>query len=248
MPGSIIDNMPPRPDDIQRRQRDAERRAREQAAAKSGQAMQIGAGGITVTDGGSISIEGTGALHVGSGALDSAGSITAATDITAGGTVKGASLVSTGGAAVAGDVDAANVVASGQMQSNGSPFKSQPSYNYNPTTAYEALYIDGVTYEIGYVASTRASKKNLEPYPHELVQKLLTTEVHHGHYLRDADDSPKKTFLIVEDLAEAGFGPDIAVRDPETGAPRSINYAHLVPGLLAAIQHLQAQIDDLKSR
>ena len=79
--------MPPRPGDVARKVRDIERLAREQASAKSGQAMQIGAGGITVTDGGSITIQGTGALHVGSGALDSAGSITAATDVTAGGTV-----------------------------------------------------------------------------------------------------------------------------------------------------------------
>lgn len=273
MPGSIIANMPPRDDDPQRRARDAQRLAREQASAKSGQAMQIGAGGIDVTDGGSITIEGTGALHVGSGALDSAGSITAGTDITAGGTVQGADVVSTGGATVAGgmsvggaltaaSVNSGDVISSGQVQSNGSPFLSVPSHNYIVNKGnWVAGWIDEDG-SIGTSPSAGAVKTSLTPMDG---QEILNVVPYWGRYIWDAPDSPLKSFLIAEDVQAAGFGTDVAPvvtgtepqnvsADPasavmvQPGQAWTVNYSQLVPALLGALRTQAADIAELQSR
>lgn len=276
MPGSVIANMPPQDDDQQRRIRDAERQAREQASAKSGQAMQIGAGGITVTDGGSITIQGTGALHVGSGALDSAGSITAATDITAGGTVQGGDVVSTGSASVAGalsagSVSSGNVVSSGQVQSNGSPFLSQPSYNYLCTSSYKVAYLDGGTYQLGYVPSTVEVKTGLTPMTATDAAKFLQLTPYWGRYVWDDPAAPLKVFFLAEDVAAAGFGPDVVPRvelKPLTietangpvldasgnpivipvGGAVTINYGQMVVPLMAIARAQDAQIRALEAR
>lgn len=266
MTGSIINNMPPRPDDIQRRARDAERRAREQAAARSGQAMQIGQGGITVTDGGSITIQGTGALHVGSGALDSAGSITAATNITAGGTVQGASVVSTGGATVtgalsAGTVNSGNVVSSGQVQSNGSPFLSVPSHNYIVNKGnWVAGWIDSDG-QIGTSPSTAATKTDLAVMTGTEIDGL---HAYWGRYVWDDPTSPLKVFVLAEDVQAAGFGPDVAPvvegqpqnvsANPaapimvQPGSAWTVNYSQLVVPLLAAVKAQAARITALDTR
>ena len=266
MTGSIINNMPPRPDDIQRRARDAERRAREQAAARSGQAMQIGAGGITVTDGGSITIEGSGALNVGSGALNSAGSISAATDITAGGTVQGADLVSTGGASVtgaltAGTVSSGNVTSSGQVQSNGAPFLSVPSHNYVVNKGnWVAGWIDSDG-TIGTSPSSATVKVDLTAMDGTELDKVTA---YWGRYAWDAPDAPLKVFVLAEDVQAAGFGPDVAPlvegepqdisADPtnpvmvQPGNAWTVNYSQLVVPLIAACKAQSAQIAALEAR
>lgn len=275
MPGSVIANMPPQDDDQQRRIRDAERQAREQASAKSGQAMQIGAGGITVTDGGSITIQGTGALHVGSGALDSAGSITAATDITAGGTVQGADVVSTGAASVAGalsagSVSSGNVVSSGQVQSNGAPFVSLPSHNYNCTSGYVACWINGDG-TFGTSPSSELVKTGLTPMTGADAQRLLNLTPYWGRYLWDADTDPLRVFFLAEDVRAAGFGPDVApvAETPVTftgpdgnpvldasgspvtvpvGEAWTINYSQMVVPLIAAWHDGAQQMQAMQSQ
>jgi hypothetical protein len=112
-PGSIASQMPPQEDDIQRRLRDLERMMREFSSAKSGQAMGIGAGGITIDGGGSLTITGTGSLNVGSGALNSAGSIAAGTFITAGTTIAAGGNISGGGFSTSGGVSASGNVSAG---------------------------------------------------------------------------------------------------------------------------------------
>lgn len=258
--------MPPRPGDVARKVRDIERLAREQASAKSGQAMQIGAGGITVTDGGSITIQGTGALHVGSGALDSAGSITAATDITAGGTVQGADVVSTGAASVAGaltagSVSSGNVTSSGQVQSNGSPFLSLPSHNYIVNKGnWVAGWIDSDG-QIGTAPSSSTVKVDLTVMNGTEIDKLTA---YWGRYVWDAPDAPLKVFVLAEDVQAAGFGPDVAPvvegepqnisADPaqpvmvQPGNAWTVNYSQLVVPLLAAVKAQAAQITELQTR
>lgn len=96
-PGSPGFAMPPAEDGIVRQLKDLWRAVRENAAARSLESSQIGKGGLRVTDGGSITIEAPGQLIVASGVLNSAGSITAVTDISAGGKVIGnAGLTSLG--------------------------------------------------------------------------------------------------------------------------------------------------------
>jgi len=82
-PGSLAAQMPAGEDWVSRALKEIRDTIRENAAARSLEASSIGAGGLTVTSGGSITITGSGSLNVASGGLNSAGSISAATTITA---------------------------------------------------------------------------------------------------------------------------------------------------------------------
>jgi hypothetical protein len=95
-----------------------------------------GAGGVTVTGGGSLTITGTGTLNVASGGLNSAGSISAGTTITAGGTIQ-----STGGDvdglnvnATAGNVTATGLVSAGGSISAGTTLSAGGNLSVGGTT------------------------------------------------------------------------------------------------------------------
>jgi hypothetical protein len=101
-PGSITNSVPD-PDEAIRLQRDTQRNAQEQASARSLQQSQIGAGGLLISGGGSLTIQAPGTLNVAGGVLNSGGSIAAVTDITAGGTLTGAALHVTGNSQIDGN-------------------------------------------------------------------------------------------------------------------------------------------------
>lgn len=105
------------------------------------------------------------------------------------------------------------------------------------------LNVDG---RIGASASTRAVKRDLEPFPPELAEALLSVVPQLGRYVWDDPDSPLKVFLIAEDVKAAGFGPDVVPRDPE-GEPFTINYSQLVVPLLAIVRDQQARIEALEA-
>jgi hypothetical protein len=269
-PGNLAYGMPPAADDQVRKQRDLERQARENASARGLAASQIGSGGLLVTDGGSITIEGTGSLNVGAGALNSAGAISAGTTIAAGtdiaaggkvtatGEVKGGTVTSTGDVAAAGTVSGATMSATGNVSAGGqvysqAPLRSPGSHDYLVTTDYVAGWInsDGT---VGTSPSNRGSKKNLvrmdateTPMGVDAAVALMGLTPYWGHYLWDDDGSPLKVFLIAEDVSEAGFGPDVApVRDD--GQAYTVNYSQLVVPLLAAIQKLTKRVQELEAK
>jgi hypothetical protein len=264
MPGSIIANMPPQANDAARRQRDLERQAREQAAARTGQAMQIGAGGIDVTDGGSITIEGTGALHVGSGALDSAGSITAATDITAGGTVQGADVVSTGGASVAGALSAESAAVAGDISAanlrlgNLGTLYSSYAYNNPVTVSYLAAYINGPDGRLGATPSAARFKQDVTPKTYTAAEAARLSALVVNYRLIAAVKeygaaAPVEVGVVAESLISAGF-PEFVAFD-ENGNTLSVHYERLSLVVMAAFAEVYnatttqaAQIADLQAR
>ncbi|MFE4469559.1 hypothetical protein ACFRFH_12160 [Leifsonia sp. NPDC056824] len=257
-PGSIANQLPPQEDDLMRQLRDLVRQLREQASARTGQAMEIGAGGIVIDNGGSLTIEGGGSLNVGSGALNSGGSITAGTTISAGTTITaGTDLIADGNLSVAGNasvtgsvtaasVSSGDVASTGRVTSGGSPLTSLPSYGYTVTTSYRAAWINGDG-QFGYSPSTRAVKKDLEAFPDSLADAALALTPYLGRYTWDEETDPLKVFLIAEDVQAAGFGPDVVPTD-EAGAPEAINYSQFVVPLLALVKRQQSQIDALTQR
>lgn len=280
-PGNIANLIPPRADDQQRKARDLARTQREQASAKTGQAMQIGDGGILIDGTGGLTIAGTGQLNVGSGALNSSGSITAATTITAGGDVQGGGLISTGDASVTGALSTGsvstggvtatgNVISGGQVQSNGAPLLSQPSFNYLVVTNYKSAWIDGGSYQIGYSPSAEIVKTSLQQMTADDARKLLNLTPYWGHYVWDAPTDPLKVFFLAADVQTAGFGPDVApvvegeplvMQDangpimvngqPATvpvGEAYSVNYSQIVVPLVAAYHDGAAAIQALTDR
>lgn len=266
MPGSVVSQMPPQDDDPQRRQRDLERQAREQASARSGQAMQIGAGGIVVTGGGSITIEGTGALNVGSGALNSAGAITAATDITAGGdvtaggAVQGADLVSTGPASVAGALSAGSVSSGGAVSGSTGRFDgglfSIAAYStiISGTRVANWTQNDGT---IGTAPSSARFKTNITDADLATrAQAILGLAVKHYNYLAEIDkqqDDPAykvhlEVGMIAEDLHAAGLWEFVIYERDENGVallddngdviPFGIHYELFGMAVLGAAQYI----------
>lgn len=200
------------------------------------------AGQIHFTTGSSLTLDTGATLTIGS----FTGGAAALTGLTVNGdeTVTGNSNLTTvyaSSAQTTGDV-----YTGGRVTSAGSPFTSLPSYNYQVTTGYKAVWInsDG---QIGYSASTRAVKKDLEPFPAELADNLLNVTPYLGRYTWDDESTPLRVFLIAEDMQDAGFGPDVVPTDAD-GNPETVNYSQVVVPLLAAVKSLQAQVTVLQDR
>lgn len=102
------DQVPYGDDAIPRRIEDVERKLREGLSARSLESSQIGAGGLLINNGGSLTIDGTGTFNT-NGVITTAASLSAGTTITAGGAITGASVTATGA------VQGATVAASGAI-------------------------------------------------------------------------------------------------------------------------------------
>jgi hypothetical protein len=242
---------------LARRARDTQRQATEQASARAGERMQIGKGGILVDGGGSITIQGTGQFNT-NGAINTTGSISASTTVTAGTTISAGGTISGGAFSTGGGVSAGScslsgglsaggdVSSSGRVSSNGAPLTSLPSFNYQVTTGYKAAWInnDG---QVGFSPSTIRVKKDLEVFPDALIDSFMTLTPYLGRYTWDDENTPKKVFLVAEDVEGAGFGPDVVPVDAE-GNPETVNYSQVVVPLLAAVKRQQAWLVALEQR
>ena len=161
-----------------------------------------------------------------------------------------------------GDISPSNVTASGSVSAAGgvsaagqvyseAPLRSPGSRSYVVSTSYAGAWVnsDGT---IGISPSTRALKKNLLPMSErspadvDAVEALLGLTPYWGHYEWDDDGSPLKSFLIAEEVYEAGFGPDVA--PTVDGEPFTLNYSQLVPALIAALQAQKRRADEFESR
>jgi hypothetical protein len=171
-----------------------------------------------------------------------------------------------------GNIAPGNVVASGQVQSNGGPLKSLPSHNYTVSSGYVATWTDGDG-TIGTSPSTGTVKTSLTEMTADDARNLLSLTPYWGRYVWDDDESPLKVFFLAEDVRAAGFGPDVAptvVGEPLTlvnpdgspvldadgnqavvpvGEAWTVNYSQMVVPLIAAwhdgaqqMQALQATI------
>jgi hypothetical protein len=171
-----------------------------------------------------------------------------------------------------GNIAPANVTASGQVDSAGSPLKSQPSYGYMVTTGYKGLWIDGATYQVGYSPSTEAVKTDLTPMDADDAAQLLGITPYWGRYLWDDPSTPPKAFFLADEVRAAGFGPDVApvvegeplamvgadglpVLSAEgepvvipAGEAYTVNYSQIVVPLVAIARAQASAIADLTAR
>lgn len=177
-------------------------------------------------------------------------------------------IASPGGISPTTVTASSDVSSSGQVSSNGSPLKSQPSYNYSVVTSYKGAWIDGVTFQIGYSASSERVKTDLQPLEDSGIFDLTP---YWGRYVWDDPASAPKVFLLAREVQQAGFGPDVApvvegeplimrgtdgepirVDDQEVvipvGEAYTINYGQLVVPLIAAVQSQQHLIEQLTAR
>jgi hypothetical protein len=151
-----------------------------------------------------------------------------------------------GKVAKTGDTMSGDLSTSARLISS-SPVRSPGARSYVVATGYAGLWIesDGT---MGISPSTRVLKKNLTPMAEEspagidAVRALLELTPYWGHYVWDDSGEPLKSFLIAEDVHEAGFGPDVAPTG-EDGEPFTLNYSQLVPAIVAALQSVTARLD-----
>jgi len=180
--------------------------------------------------------------------------------------------------AAPGNISPGNVIAAGQVQSNGAPLKSLPSHNYTVSSGYVATWTDGDG-TIGTSPSTGTVKKDLAEMTADDARNLLSLTPYWGRYVWDDADSPLKVFFLAEDVRAAGFGPDVAptvVGEPlqlvnpdgtpvldadgnqavvPVGQAWTVNYSQMVVPLIAAwhdgaqqMAAMQAQIAELTAQ
>jgi hypothetical protein len=175
-------------------------------------------------------------------------------------------IASPGNVSSSGDISAA-----GRVSSNGAPVTSQPSHNFTVTTGYVACWINGDG-QFGTSPSSASAKVDLTAFTSDDAKRFLNTVIPYwGRYKWDDPDSPMKVFVTAEDVAAAGYGPDVAPvvegdqpinigtpDDPvlvEPGDAWTVNYSQLVIPLIATaraqqktIEAQQTQIDALSAR
>ena len=123
--------------------------------------------------------------------------------------------------------------------------EAQPILNNDLTSSYESVYISTLDNTLGYVSSSIATKKNVEPLQLS-VDSILAAEPVQFNYKSEEDGSPKHAGFIAEQLVDAGLGNYVSF--DADGSPRSINYEMFVSALQSVVRHQATQIADLNSR
>ena len=120
-------------------------------------------------------------------------------------------------------------------------------YSNTLSTSYRAVYVTSSTSPdtLGYVASSRKLKKNIEPLAYT-AEQILSIEPMQYHYNAEPDTNPKKAGFIAEDVHDAGLHAYISYG--EDGEPETINYEFYVSALQQVVRHQDAQIKDLLAR
>jgi hypothetical protein len=133
-----------------------QRQIDEDRSARSLAASSIGAGGLTVKNGGSITVEPGGNITLQNGNFNAA-NVTASNNVTAGGTVQGAAVNSTGNMTAAGTVTAnADVNAAGYLRGALGP-------TFNITTGRVTTWTRTSDGLVGTASSSRRFKTNIRP-------------------------------------------------------------------------------------
>jgi len=120
-------------------------------------------------------------------------------------------------------------------------------YGNSLTTSYRSVYVSSTdTYDkLGYVASSRDEKKNIEPLSYTAEQILSVPAVEY-HYNTEEDSAPKHPGMIAEDLHDAGLHGYVSY--DKQGKPASINYEFYVSALQQVVRHQAEQIASLSAR
>ncbi len=120
-------------------------------------------------------------------------------------------------------------------------------YGNSLTTSYRSMYVSSTdTYDkLGYVASSRDEKKNIEPLEYT-AEQVLSIEPMQYHYNEEEDTAPKHPGMIAEDLHDAGLHGFVSY--DKQGKPASINYEFYVSALQIVVREQAAQIAALSAR
>jgi len=245
------DQFPPGQDWIPRRFRELQRQIDENASARSLAASQIGEGGLLIDGGGSLTIAGTGSLNVGSGALNSAGSISAGTTISAGGNISGGGFSTAG--AIVGNTVSANGMSTGSFSASGSstmgPINCAYARGHTVLSGYANAYWDG-NGDAGVNVSSVIYKQDITPADlSEEVQGILRMALVRFRYItaveKYGDDAPVELGSLAEYVESIGLG-EYVFYDMD-GNVQGIAYERLTIPLIAVVQSLDARLKVLEA-
>ena len=130
---------------------------------------------------------------------------------------------------------------------NGSYVWANGVYGNTLSTAYRSVYVSSTgTYDqLGYVASSRRYKKDIEPLSYTAEQILSVAPVQY-RYNEEDETAPMHAGMIAEDMHDAGLHGFISY-DSE-GLPQTINYEFYVSALQQVVRDLQRQINELRDQ
>lgn len=215
-PGSIGFAAPPRPMELVRKQRDLARVVQEQGAARSLESSSIGAGGLTVKNGGSIVVEAGGNITLVSGAFVAA-------------TVQGTTSMTTP------QMNATNASVSGTVTAGGLTSLGVYALDVSTLPGGRSSVWVHVSGQIGFAPSTIAKKTDLGPVPFSAADVLAVAPyVFHYRAQLDIRDNPENPYydpnytpawdigMMAEHLIEHNLG--IFVLLNEDGSARTIHY------------------------
>jgi len=134
---------------------------------------------------------------------------------------------------------------SGSIEANGTI-----TYPGAATASGSTLVLVSTGRRIGYVSSSRTTKKNITPIQGSYIEKLLTLEPVEFDWKDQPEDMPyrRNYGLIAEDVAALDNEMESIVNYNEEGAPITISYERLCTFLVLAVKELQAEINEIRGQ
>jgi hypothetical protein len=120
-------------------------------------------------------------------------------------------------------------------------------YSNTLSTSYRSVYVTSSTAPdtLGYVASSRRFKKNIEPLGYT-AEQILSIEPVEYNYKSEEDSAPKHVGMIAEEMHDAGLHAFVSY--DEEGLPETIQYEFYVSALQQVVRHQAQQIEALEAR
>lgn len=120
-------------------------------------------------------------------------------------------------------------------------------YGNTLSSSYRSVYVTSSTAPdtLGYVASSRRFKKNIEPLSYT-AEQILSLEPVEYHYNSEDESAPKHVGMIAEEMHDAGLHAFVSY--DEDGLPETIQYEFYVSALQQVVRYQAQQISDLKAR
>lgn len=240
--------------DLGQRISDLERAVRGLSTRDVLQNASIGAGGLTIKNGGSLTVDGdaifNGSLTVPAGSLNTGGNLSAGGSVTAGTSLNGASLSVSGSGSIGSLTAGGSVtISGGNITANSGTLYSLYAYNNPVVTSYLAAYInsDG---RFGATPSALRFKQDIVSRQYSIAD-LMTFQIVNYRLIEavriDGEFAATEVGVIAEWLLEAGF-PEFVVFNPETGEPWTVHYERLALVAISATQELVRVVQKLEQR
>jgi hypothetical protein len=138
----------------------------------------------------------------------------------------------------------------GSLFSGSAEFSSTITYPGATTAAGSNLVLVTTGKRVGFVSSSRTTKKNIQPIVGSYIDKLLTLEPVEFDWKDQPEDMPyrRNYGLIAEDVAALDNEMESIVNYNDQGSPITISYERLCTFLVLAVKELQQEINEIRGQ